>query len=129
MRSAAAMSEPSHRYLFFFLLGRLEAPSLASSSRFTLPLRWSKIAPTTSLPEAWLVAMLRSSLVVHGPLRPSLWTRNSQVVRDRKAPMMSASTTLGSSLHYREKRQMYPRRVSMDFCRQFLRSHGFPGRA
>ena len=43
-----------------------------SSSRFVLPLGRSKIAPTASLPKAWLVAMSRSSLVVHGPLRPSL---------------------------------------------------------
>ena len=65
--------------------------------------------------------------MVRGPLRPSLWTRDSQVVPDRKAPMTSASATLGSSLHYQEKRRMYPRRVSSAFCRQFLRSHGFPG--
>lgn len=43
--------------------------------------------------------------------------------------MASASTTSSSSLHYREKRQMYPQRVSLNFCRQFLRSHGFLGRA
>ena len=102
------MSEPLCYYLFFFLLGQLEAPSSASSSRFALPLGWSKIASTASSPEAWLVAMSRSSLVVCGPLHPSLWTRDSQVVPDRKAPMMSVSATLGSSLHYREKRWMYP---------------------
>ena len=45
LRSAVATSEPSRCCLFFFLLGRLEAPSPASSSRFTLPLRRSKIAP------------------------------------------------------------------------------------
>ena len=72
LRSVVATSEPSRRYLFFFLLGRLEAPSPASSSRFALPLGWSKITPIASSPEAWLVAMLRSSLVVHRPLRPSL---------------------------------------------------------
>ena len=42
--------------------------------------------------------------------------------------MTSASATSSSSLHYREKRLMYPRRVSLDFCQQFLRSHGFLGR-
>ena len=72
LRSAAAMSEPSRHCLFFFLLGRLEAPSLASSSCFTLPLRRLKIAPPASSSEAWLTAMSRSSLVVHGPLHPSL---------------------------------------------------------
>jgi len=39
--------------------------------------------------------------------------------------MTSASTTLGSSLHYQEKRRIYPQRVSSAFCQQFLRSHGF----
>ena len=48
------------------------------------------------------------------------------MVLDRKAPI--TSVTLGSSLHCREKRRMYPRRVSPAFCRQFLRSHGFPER-
>ena len=70
--SAVAMSEPSHRCLFFFLAGQLEAPSPVSSSQFTLSLRRSKIAPTASSPKAWLVVMLRSSLVVCGPLHPSL---------------------------------------------------------
>ena len=86
------------------------------------------MAPTASSPEAWLVAMSRSSLVIHGPLRPNLWMRDSQVVPDRKAPITSASVTLGSSLHYWEKRRMYPQRVSSAFWRQFLRSHGFLGR-
>ena len=102
--------------LFFFLLGLLEAPSLPSTSRFALPLGQSKIAPTASSPKAWLVMMSRSSLVVHGPLCSSLWTKDSLVVLDRKAPMTSASATLGSSLHCREKRWMYPRRVSLAFC-------------
>ena len=61
------------------------------------------------------------------PLWPNLWTKDSQVVLDRKAPMTSASAMSGSSLHYREKHQMYPRRVSPAFWRQFLRSHGFSG--
>ena len=72
LRLAVATSEPSRRCLFFFLAGRFEAPSSASSSRFALPLRRSKIAPTASSPEAWLVVMSRSSLVVHRSLRPSL---------------------------------------------------------
>ena len=72
LQSVVATSEPSRRCLLFFLLGRLEASSLASSSRFALPLGWSKIAPTASSPEASLAVMSRSSLVVHEPLRPSL---------------------------------------------------------
>ena len=70
--SAMATSEPSCRCMLFFLLGWLEAPSLGSSSYFDLPLRRSKVAPTAFLPKVWLVAMSRSSLVVHGPLCPSL---------------------------------------------------------
>ena len=34
------------------------------------------------------------------------------MVSDRKAPIMSTSVTLGSSLHYWKKRRMYPWRVS-----------------
>jgi hypothetical protein len=60
--------------------------------------------------------MSRSSLVVCEPMHPSLWTRDSQVVPDRKAPMMMASVTSGSSLHYLEKSRMYSRRVSPNFC-------------
>jgi hypothetical protein len=71
--------------LFLFILERLEAPSLASSSHFVLPQERSKIAPTASLPKAWLVVMSRSSLVVLRCLHPSLWTRDSHVVPDRKA--------------------------------------------
>jgi len=70
-RSTVATSEPSHRCLFFFLLGRLEAPLLVSSSRFAVALGWTKIVLTASSPEAWLVVM-SSSLVVHRPLSPSL---------------------------------------------------------
>jgi hypothetical protein len=60
--------------------------------------------------------MSRSSLVVCEPMHPSLWTRDSQVVPDRKAPMMMASVTSGSSLHYLEKSRMYSWRVSPNFC-------------
>jgi hypothetical protein len=63
--------------LFFFLLERLEVPSSASSSRFALPRGRSKTIPTASSPEVWLVVMSRSYLVVHGPLHPSLWTKDS----------------------------------------------------
>ena len=78
LRSAAATSESSCRcFLFFLLVERLEAPSPVPSSRLALPLEWSKIAPIASSPEAWLVVMSKSSLVVRGPLRPSLWMRDS----------------------------------------------------
>jgi hypothetical protein len=129
LRSAAATREPPLFLLFFFFFWRFEAPSPASSSRFTLPLAWSKIAPTASSLEAWLVAMSRSSLVVRGLFRPSLWTRDSQVVPENNASITSVSATAGNALHSLEKRRMYSRRVSPSFCRQFLRSHGFPGRS
>ena len=66
---------PAQRLL---VLGRAEEGNVtcfilpASSSRFALPLGQSKTTLTASSPEVWLVAMSRSSLVVHGPLRPSL---------------------------------------------------------
>lgn len=41
---------------------------------------------TTSTPDAWLVAMSSSSLVVRGLLCPSLWTKDFLVVPDRNAP-------------------------------------------
>jgi len=58
--------------LVLLFIGAVGVPSSVSSSCFALPLGQSKIAPTASSPEAWLVAMSRSSLVVRGPLRPSL---------------------------------------------------------
>jgi hypothetical protein len=67
---------------FFFFFEWLEAPPPASSSYLALPRARSKITPTASSPEAWLVAMLRSSLVVRGSLRPNLWTKDSHVVPD-----------------------------------------------
>ena len=74
---AVATSESPCPFWFFFLFERSEGPSSASLSHFALPLERSKIAPTTSLLEAWLVMMSMSSLVVRGPLRPNLWTRFS----------------------------------------------------
>jgi hypothetical protein len=88
---------------FFFLELRLEPPSSAFSCRFSFPLVSWKIAPTASSPEAKLVAMSRSSLVVHGPLCPNSWMSSLQVVPARNAPMTSASVTLGNSVHCREK--------------------------
>jgi hypothetical protein len=125
--SAVATSEAPCRCLFlFFLPERFEVPSPVPLSRLALPRERSKIAPTASSPEVWLVAMSRSSLVVCGPLHPSLWTRDSQVVPDRNGPKTSSLATSGSSLHCLEKRRMYSRRVSPDFCQQFFRSQGFP---
>jgi hypothetical protein len=86
-----------------------------------------KIAPTTSSPEAKLVVMSRSSLVVHGPLRPNLWMSSLQVVPTRNAPMTSIAVTLGSSVHCLEKRRMYSRRVSSSFWQQLLRSQELSG--
>jgi hypothetical protein len=65
--------------------------------------------------------------VVHGLLRPSLWSRDSQVVPDRNTLITSSSAMLGNALHSLEKRRMYLQRVSPGFCRWFLRSHVFPG--
>jgi hypothetical protein len=86
-----------------FLPERSEVPSPAPSSCLALPRERSKIALTSSSPKAWLVVISRTSLAVRGPLRPSLWTRDSQVVLDRNAPMTLASVTSGSSLHCLEK--------------------------
>ena len=73
LRLAVATSESSrHCFLFFLLAERLEVPSLAPSARLALLSKRSKIALTASSPEPWLVAMSRCSLVVHGPLCPSL---------------------------------------------------------
>jgi hypothetical protein len=47
--------------------------------------------------------------VVLGRLRPNLWTRDSQVVPNKKALITSVLVTLDSSLHCWEKRQMYSR--------------------
>jgi len=44
--------------------------------------------------------------VVRGPLRPSLWTSDTQDVPERNAPMTSASATLGTALQSFEKRRM-----------------------
>jgi hypothetical protein len=67
--------------------------------------------------------------VVRGLLHPNSWTRDSQVVPDKNALIALASATLGNTLHSLEKHRMYSQRVSPSFCRQFLRSHGFPERS
>lgn len=83
-----------------------EAPLSVSSSLLALPLEWSKITPTTSSPDAWLVAISRSSLVVWRPLCPRLLTKPSLVVLEMQALMMLASVRLDSLLHCQEKHQM-----------------------
>jgi len=81
-----------------------------------------KMAPTASSPEAKLVAMSSSWLVLVGVLRPSSCTSSLQVVLEIKAPMTSESVMLGSSVHCLENRRMKFRRDSSGFCRQLLRS-------
>jgi hypothetical protein len=58
-----------------------------------------KDCPYRLSPEAKLVAMSRSSLVVHGPLCPNSWMSSLQVVPTRNALTTSVSVTLGSSVH------------------------------
>jgi hypothetical protein len=61
--------------------------------------------PPPHLPlDAWLVAMSRSSFVVHRLLCPNLCTRVSLVVPKMKALITSALVRLVSSLRCREKR-------------------------
>jgi hypothetical protein len=73
------------------------APPMAA-----FPLFCTKIAPTASLLDACLVAMLRSSLVVFGCSRLSSCTRVRQVVHDQNADITSTSHILGSSCHFWE---------------------------
>jgi hypothetical protein len=65
--------------------------------------------------------------VVRGPLCPNSWTSSLQVIPVRNAPMTSALVTLGSSVHYEEKRRMYSQRVSSGFWQQLLRSQELLG--
>jgi hypothetical protein len=113
-------------FFFFFKLW-LEPPSSAFSYCFSFPLVSWKIAPTTSSPDAKLVAISKSSLVVCGPLRPNSWMSSLQMVHARNAPMMLASVRLGSLVHCREKHRMYSQRVSSGFWRHLLRSQELPG--
>jgi hypothetical protein len=75
----------------------------------------SKIAPTTSSPEAKLVAMSNSSFESAGGLRPSSRTRSRHVVPSRKACTISDCATLGSSVQRLEKRRMKSRSDSPGF--------------
>ena len=60
--------------LLVLLLGRMIGGTFVG---VLVPLRLALGTIKNHIAEAWLVAMLRSSLVVHEPLRPSLWTRDS----------------------------------------------------
>ena len=100
---------------------------MASAFCFPLAAPSEKMAPTASSPEAKLVAMSSSWLVLVGVLRPSSCTSSLQVVPEMKAPMTSESVMLGSSVHCLEKRLMKSRRDSSGFYRQLLRSQEFPG--
>ena len=90
---------------------------MASAFCFPLVLPSEKIAPTTSSPEAKLVAISSSWLVLVGVLRSSSCTSSLQVVPAMKAPMTSESVMLGSSVHCLENHQMKSRRDSLGFYR------------
>lgn len=114
--------------VLLYLVGWPLKPPSGSLSRLAFYLRWSKITRTASSPDAWLVAMSRSSFVVRMFFHPSLCTRVSLVVPKMKALITSASARLVSLLHCREKRRMQSLKVSSEFCRQFFWSHGLPRR-
>ena len=63
-------------FVLVFLSSQLEE-DLSWSCLFAFATCWSrsKTAPTASSPEAWLVAISKSSCVVRGFWHPSLWTR------------------------------------------------------
>jgi hypothetical protein len=134
LRSAAATRLSSGwpcfplRPFFFFLGSREPEASVVSAFCFPLAVLLEKIAPTASSPEAKLVAMSSSWLVLVGVLRPSSCTSSLQVVPEMKAQMTSESVMLGSSVHCLEKRLMKSQRDSSGFCRQPLRSQEFSGR-
>lgn len=81
---------------------------------------------TASSPEAWLMATSKGSRAVRGHLRPSSWMRVSQVIPNQKVPTTSASMMLGSSLHCREKRQIFSRQVSQASIDSFSSPKGCP---
>ena len=76
---------------------------LSHRSSRDLPLFLQKIAWMASSSEAWLVARSSSCHVVHGLLQSSSWTRALLFMLDMNAPILSASTMLGSLLHCLEK--------------------------
>ena len=96
-----AVLSGQHRSFLFFLPLCMEGP-LSWSTCLALPLSQPslKTAPTTSSLEAWFVATSSRSRVVQGFRQSSLWIRDSQVVSERNALMMSTSTTSGRELHH-----------------------------
>jgi hypothetical protein len=63
----------------------------------TLPVLYTKMAPTASSPEACLVAISRSSFVVLGWSRPSSCTRVWQFMPEQNAKLISTLQIMGSS--------------------------------
>jgi len=121
LRSAAATRSASSISCFpwrpfFFFLGRQGAEaSVASSLRFPLASLSGKMAPTSSSPEAKLVAISRSATVDRGTFQPNSRTKSRQVVPERKAWTIFESSTLGNSVHCLEKRRMKSQRDSSGF--------------
>jgi hypothetical protein len=89
-----------------FRWGSLDLLPSAGTSSEGLPFLLSKIAPTTSSPEAKLVVISNSSFESAGGLRPNSRTRSWHVVPSRKACTISDCATLGSSVQRLEKRRM-----------------------
>jgi hypothetical protein len=112
-----------------FCWGSLDLRPSAGASSTRLPFFLSKMAPTTSLPEAKLVAMSNNSLESMGGLRPSSRTRYRQVVPSRNVCTISDWATLGSSVQRLEKRRMKSRSDSPRFWVHARRSQEFPGRS
>jgi hypothetical protein len=65
---------------------------------------------------------------VRGLRCPSRWMRDVHVVPFWDAEMVSLSVAVGSSMQRLEKRHMYSRRLSPDYCLQLRSSHCLLGR-
>ena len=89
------------RRSFLFFLPYCVEGSSPWSSRLALPLSRPplKTAPTASSSEVWFVEMSSRSRVVWGFRQLSLWIKDSHVVLERNALMMSVSMTSGRELH------------------------------
>lgn len=88
------------------VLSWLLTPLSNSLSRTTFRLRRSKMAPTASSLDPWLIAMSKGSFAVCKLFCRSLCSRVLSVVPKMKASIMSTSARFVSRLHFREKRQM-----------------------
>ena len=102
----AVLSDRRRSFLFFLPLC-VEGPS-SWSMCLALPLSRPplKTALTTSSSEAWLVAASSRLREVRGFKQPSLWIRDSQVVPERNALMMSVSTMSGREMYHWENLRM-----------------------